>query len=685
MMNGKLITVAGVILALVISLFAPAAVAAQPQGNAPARLIVTFDEPARQAVEDYVHENAGQVLRDFTIVPAMAILLNADRVSGLQGVRGVRQVGPDGRIHAIDVELDNSWGVKHIGAGNVHAYNKGSGVKLAIIDTGVDYNHPDLNGNYAGGYDFVNNDTNPFDDNGHGTHVAGIAAAEDDGAGVVGGAPEADIYALKVLDAGGNGYWSDFMAALEWAANNGMQVANMSLGASRDAPGVHDAVKAAYNGGVLLVAAAGNSGNPGGRGNSIEYPARYEEVIAVGATDQNDTRASFSSTGDQLELAAPGVGITSTIPDGGYESYSGTSMASPHVAGTAALVIASGITDTNGNRRVNDEVRLLLQQTADDLGASGKDSQYGYGLVDADEAAPPPAGNQAPVANAGLDQNVKTGSTVYLDGTASYDPDGDPLTYSWSFVSRPSGSNATLSGASTATPTFVADVDGTYEVASTVSDAELSSTDSVVVTAAPNRAPVANAGPDQSVATGSTVQLDGTGSYDPDADSITYNWIFLSKPSGSGATLSGADTAEPTFTADIDGSYEMELTVSDGELTATDTVIVAATTATGPTTVSVTSITYSTEGGKNGDQHLRIEVALVDNLGNSVVGASVSIRLDNTTTGQSWTGTGTTGTDGKVTFKLNGAPAGTYTTTVTDVSAAGLTWDGTTPQNSFTK
>jgi len=217
----------------------------------------------------------------------------------------------------------------------------------------------------------------------------------------------------------------------------------------------------------------------------------------------------------------------------------------------------------------------------------------------------------------------------------------------------------------------------------TVSDGELSSTASVMITAVPNRAPVANAGPDQSVNTGSTVYLDGTGSYDPDGDSITYSWVFITNPSST-ATLSGADTATPTFVADVDGDYEVELTVSDGELSSTDSVMIAAATVTEPTAVSVAEIIYVTEGGRSGDRHLLITVALVDDLDGQVAGASVSIDVD---LGDSLygSGTGTTGTNGTVTFKVTNAPSGCYETTVTNVVATGLTWDGTTPENEFCK
>lgn len=232
-----------VILFLATSFILPSTLTAEPENGNPARLIVTFDEQARQDVKDFIQEKNGRVIRDFKIIPGMAISLGSEQVSSLMSVRGVRQVGPDVVVNAVDTELDKSWGVKRIGAGNVHSYNKGYGINIAIIDTGIDNNHPDLAANYSGGYDFVNEDTVPFDDNGHGTHVSGIASALDNGNGVVGVAPEADIYALKVLDSSGSGYSSDIIAALEWSVTNGMQVVNMSLGASSEAPGLHDGSK----------------------------------------------------------------------------------------------------------------------------------------------------------------------------------------------------------------------------------------------------------------------------------------------------------------------------------------------------------------------------------------------------------------------------------------------------------
>ncbi|HAJ32396.1 MAG TPA: subtilisin [Candidatus Atribacteria bacterium] len=349
--------------------------------NGLVKVLIGFKEKPGSTEQALVKGAGGKIKYTYHIVDAIAASIPEKAIDALQNNPNIRYVEPDGLVQALDAELDNSWGVKRIGAGIVHDSNKGTGVKVAIIDSGIDYKHTDLDANYQGGKDFVNDDADPMDDNGHGTHVAGTVAALDNDAGVVGVAPEANLYALKVLDSGGSGSFSDVIAALDWCVENGIQVTNNSYGSSVD-PGetVKAAFDNAYNEGILHVAAAGNSGNPPGKGDNISYPAAFESVIAVAATNQSDERARWSSTGLELELSAPGVDINSTLLGGGYGEKSGTSMASPHVAGTAALVIVSGISDVI-------EIRAKLRDTAGDLGAAGWDSKYGHGLVDADEAA----------------------------------------------------------------------------------------------------------------------------------------------------------------------------------------------------------------------------------------------------------------------------------------------------------
>jgi subtilisin family serine protease len=415
------------------------------------KVLIAFGRQPGPAEQALVRGMGGSVKYTYHLVPAVAATLPEPAISALEANPHVTRVEPDRQMRALDTELNNSWGVTRISAGTVHnGGNKGDGVRLAIIDSGINYNHPDLDDNYVfvgGGYDFVQGDSDPMDVYGHGTHVAGTACAEDndngdpDGPyGVVGVAPACDLYALRVLDDNGYGDSQDLIAALEWAVDNGIQVANLSLGWDMN-PG--DTVQAAFDNaedaGLVIVAAACNNGNRPGKGDNVCYPALYDSVIAVAATDASDRRASFSSTGVQVELAAPGVSVFSTWNDdtgyydpqpvcrtveGVQECYkygSGTSMASPHVAGTAALILAAKPDWTN------DQVRAQLRATADDLGTTGWDPQYGFGLVDAAEAAPAPA-NDPPVVQITSPSDgasFDSGTMIPFEGTASDPEEGD--------------------------------------------------------------------------------------------------------------------------------------------------------------------------------------------------------------------------------------------------------------------
>jgi hypothetical protein len=235
----------------------------------------------------------------------------------------------------------------------------------------VDYNHQDLKDKCVAGYNYVDRTSDPMDDHGHGTHVAGIAAAlGNNSTGVAGVDWKARIMPIKVLDAQGSGYDSDVAAGIRYAADHGAEVINMSLGSPDYSYTLTDAVNYAFNKGVTIVAASGNESS------SVGYPAACDHVIAVGALESSDALAYFSNRGPAQDLTAPGVSILSTIP-GGYGKMSGTSMASPVVAGCASLVLAAhpGYSPS--------QVEQALKEGASDLGSAGFDNDYGYGKVNA--------------------------------------------------------------------------------------------------------------------------------------------------------------------------------------------------------------------------------------------------------------------------------------------------------------
>ena len=282
-------------------------------------------------------------------------------------------------VHAFYTPNDPQWG-QQWGPQRIHcenAWDSGTGsssVKIAIVDTGIDYNHEDIAGNYvSGGHDWVNEDNDPMDDNNHGTHCAGIAAAVMDNNIGIAGVAQVKVMAEKVLGSGGSGSSSDVASGITHAADNGANIISMSLGSSSPSSVIEDACDYAYNTkGVVVVAASGNDGQP-----QVSYPAAFETVIAVGAIDTNDERCDFSNYGEDLELMAPGYRIVSSIPGNNYDFYSGTSMACPHVAGVAALVKSLYPSQNNV------WIRQKLTDTAEDLGPAGWDEEYGYGLVDA--------------------------------------------------------------------------------------------------------------------------------------------------------------------------------------------------------------------------------------------------------------------------------------------------------------
>jgi subtilisin len=316
--------------------------------------------------------------------------------SAIPGRRSVgRESTPEGQR--------TPWGVERIDADlawtrHASVARAGAGVHVAVVDSGIARAHPDLRANLGGGADFT--DRRPFagprtrprdwhDRNGHGTHVAGVVAAVNDDRGVVGVAPGARLHAVKVLGDAGVGFTSDIAAGIRYVARRGWQVANLSftvvVGRDGESWLLRWACRYAVDRGVLLVAAAGNQG-----GSVAEaVPARYDGVLAVVATSRNDAVATFSNRGRGVDIAAPGVGIESTLPGGRHGNFSGTSMATPHVAGTAALAwgsVADEAADAGGSAALPRAVQGRVLETAERLPAVPRKRQ-GAGLVDAGAAA----------------------------------------------------------------------------------------------------------------------------------------------------------------------------------------------------------------------------------------------------------------------------------------------------------
>jgi serine protease len=466
------------------------------------RYYIVFKNKPAITDENNVKSKGANIRHKFDLIPAYSAEIPNDTVlSSIKSDTNVAYVEEVSQVFAFADIIP--WGVQAVNAPLVWDTVTGNGINVCVLDTGIDYTHPDLNDNYGGGYDFVNNDADPWDDHGHGTHCSGTIAAEANGFGVVGVAYNAALYSCKVLNQEGVGYSDDILAGIEWAVNNGMHIASLSLGGGGYSTIEERAYQAAYDAGLLIVCASGNDGV-----SVIDYPAKYVSNIAVGSVNQALVRSTFSQYGSELELVAPGEFVLSTVPvgtgsetsvtegsttyeadgmeyaaytdddgftatafycglgetpadfpagvsgnialiqrgnisfadkttnamnagaiaviiynnlpgsflgtlgtpggwvpvvsmsnedgetlrslgtptvtliykAGDYDYNQGTSMACPHVVGVAALVMEAN------DELTNVQVRDIMNGTAVDLGAAGWDPEYGYGLVNAEDA-----------------------------------------------------------------------------------------------------------------------------------------------------------------------------------------------------------------------------------------------------------------------------------------------------------
>ena len=371
------------------------------EGQQRSEWLIGFDGPPDRGQLERIERSGGEVVRGLRGLPVVLAELPERSVEQIEDGEGVRYVEPNGQVRALGDELP--WGVERVDAPGAWTAGQeadawgnedgaGDGVTVAVLDSGI--THDDAFDHLTMECTNIAEDAEDGDCEdvyGHGTHVAGTIAAahESRTPGIAAGV---DLHDVKVLDDDGVGTHADIAEGILEASAPDREgdvgqadVINMSLGGGSNNT-VESAVEAAAERGVLLVAAAGNGGNPGGNNDSVSYPANYDEVIAVAATDEDDERATFSSTGPGVEIAAPGVDIPSTWPEDGdhdfdceedcdYHNGSGTSMASPHVAGAAALALAA---DPD---RSAEEVRTDLTATAEELDAS--DNEVGAGLLDA--------------------------------------------------------------------------------------------------------------------------------------------------------------------------------------------------------------------------------------------------------------------------------------------------------------
>ncbi|MDD4899124.1 MAG: S8 family serine peptidase, partial [Candidatus Omnitrophica bacterium] len=453
--------------------------------------------------------------------------------------------------------FDDLYGLKKIQCGTAWDSSRGDNIVVAVVDTGAALSHPDLQSNLwvnsdeiagngvdddgngyiddVNGYDFVYRDGNPTDVVGHGTHVAGtIAAVGNNNYEVVGIAFNSKIMVCKGLGDGGSGYVTDLAEGIHYAADNGARVVNNSWGPeSRLAydPVAEAAVDYAYSKGCIITFAAGNSND------DVAYysPANYAKVIAVSGTDYNDARYTESNWGDAVWVSAPGVKILSLATDENYlAEASGTSMACPHVSGTIALILAKNVSLTDA------EIRWLLRSSADDLGAAGKDSYFGYGRINAARAVAAAGDTSAPTTPVVTDEGATTSNQNQLYASfSSTDAESGIQEYQYKITQDSADGEAIVDWTSTGTTASVTSgglslVKGTTYYFSVKAKNGAGSWSSIgysdgITEVSNNNAPIAD---NQSVTTDEDTAKDITlTATDVDGDDLTFSVVFLSRRS----------------------------------------------------------------------------------------------------------------------------------------------------------
>jgi serine protease len=352
-------------------------------GESSMQLPVTDDNEVfseRQA-NNLLRKHGVEAIMHLSMVNASVVELTPWQLEQFKNDPAVQYVEADPKRYILDVPSikaqSTPYGITMVQANLVSDVNA-TNTKVCVIDTGYRLNHVDLPNTGVTGFAFSGHGTWNSDGNGHGTHVAGTMVALNNNDGVIGVLPsaKAGVHIVKIFNDSGN--WttaSNLIQGIQSCKDAGAKVVNMSLGGGSSSTTEQTAMTNFYNGGMLLIAAAGNAGN-----TSLSYPASYDAVVSVAAVDSSRNLASFSQRNAQVELAGPGVAVNSTWNNGGYNSISGTSMASPHVAGVAALVWS------NHPQCTAPQIRSALNRTAQDRGTAGRDTSFGFGIVQAKAA-----------------------------------------------------------------------------------------------------------------------------------------------------------------------------------------------------------------------------------------------------------------------------------------------------------